>query len=98
VKFLPPGMLVWYEEGVWALLVGDGKYVWQRSPMSEYQRSVTKRTGRFKLLEDGTVEGTVRIEYEGQPGLINKLDSYDDSDTKREESLKDEIKARMSTA
>ena len=23
VKFLPPGMLVWYEESVWALLVGE---------------------------------------------------------------------------
>jgi len=98
VKFLPPGMLVWYEEDVYALLVGDGKYAWQKSPLSDYQHSVTKRIGRFKLLEDGTIEGTVRMEYGGQPGLINKLDTYDDSDTKREESLKDEIKARMSTA
>ena len=97
VKFLPPGMLVWYEEGVWALLVGNGG-VWQRTPLSDYGKSVTKRIGRFKLLEDGTVEGTVRMEYEGQPGLINKLDSYDDSDAKREESLKNEVKARMSTA
>ena len=98
VKFLPPGMLVWYEEGVWALLIGEGNYLWQRTPLSDYQHSQTKRVGRFKLLEDGTIEGTVRIEYEGQAGLINKLDSYDDSDTKREESLKDEIKGRMSTS
>ena len=52
----------------------------------------------MKLLEDGTVEGDVKIEYQGQPGLVYKLDSYDESDTQREEDLKAEIKARMSTA
>jgi hypothetical protein len=98
VKFLPPGMLVWYEEGVWALLVGDKGYVWWRTPLSDPDKSLTKRTARLRLLEDGTVEGHVRIEYQGQPGLTYKLESYDDSDQKREDSLKDEIKARMSTA
>ncbi len=98
VKFLPPGMLVWYEEGVWALLIGDKAHVWVRSPLSDYDHSLTKRTARLKLLEDGTIEGQVRIEYHGQPGLTYRLESYEDSDQKREDSLKDEVKERMSTA
>jgi Domain of Unknown Function with PDB structure (DUF3857)/Transglutaminase-like superfamily len=98
VKFLPPGMLVWYEEGVYTLLLGDKGYVWVRSPLSDHEHSLTKRTARLKLLEDGSIEGQVRIEYQGQPGLTYKLESYDDSDQKREDSLKDEIKGRMSTA
>jgi hypothetical protein len=98
VKFLPPGMLVWYKEGLWALMVGDAGYVWWRTPLSDQEKSLTKRTARLKLLDDGTVEGDVRVEYQGQSGLIYKLDSYDDSDQKREDSLKDEVKARMSTA
>jgi len=98
VKFLPPGMLVWYEEGVWALLIGDKGYVWWRTPLSDPDKSLTKRTARLRLLEDGTVEGQVRIEYQGHRGLTYKIDSYDDSDQKREESLKDEVKQRMSTA
>ena len=32
LKFLPHGMLVWYEENVWALLVGDGEYAWTQDP------------------------------------------------------------------
>jgi hypothetical protein len=98
VKFLPPGMLVWYEEGVYALLVGEGNTTWAKTPFSGHDKSLTKRSAKLKLLEDGTTEGEVRIEYQGQPGLIYKLDNYDDSDTKREENIKNEVKARMSTA
>ncbi|HEY3103051.1 MAG TPA: DUF3857 and transglutaminase domain-containing protein [Pyrinomonadaceae bacterium] len=98
VKFLPPGMLVWYEEGVYALLVGEGNTTWAKTPFSGHDKSLTKRSAKLELLEDGTTEGEVRIEYQGQPGLIYKLDNYDDSDTKREENIKNEVKARMSTA
>lgn len=98
VKFLPVGMLVWYEEGVWAFLVGEANYSWVRTPYSSHAKSLTKRIGRFNLLEDGTIEGDVKIEYQGQSALVFKLDTYDESDSKREEDLKNEIKARMSTA
>lgn len=98
VKFLPPGMLVWYEEGVWALLVGEANFSWVKTPYTSHVKSLTKRIGRLKLLEDGTVEGDVRIEAQGQPGLNYKLESFDESESKREDDLKNEIKARMSTA
>lgn len=98
IKFLPLGMLVWYEEGVWAFLVGKSNSSWVQTPNSTHDKSLTKRTGRFKLLEDGTLEGEVKIEYHGQTGLTFKLESYDESDAKREEDLKTEIKERMSTA
>ena len=98
VKFLPAGMLVWYEEGVWAFLVGEKEFAWVKTPLSSHEKSVTKRTGRFNLTDDGTVEGDVKIEYHGQRGVMFKLDSYDESEPKREEDLKDEIKAKMSTA
>lgn len=96
--FLPSGSLIWYEEGVWAMLVGEGGYIWMKTPMSAADKSVAKRTGNFKLLEDGTLEGDVRIEYTGQLGYRYKINAYDESADKREESLKEEIKKRMSTA
>ena len=98
LSFLPSGMLVWYEESVWALLVGEKEYAWVKTPYSGSDKSVATRKGRFKLLEDGTLEGDVRIEYAGQSGLTYKLENYDKSDNKREEDFKEEIKRRMSTA
>lgn len=98
VPFLSAGSLVWYEEDVWALLIGESNYNWVKTPLSDTTKTVSKRSGKFKLLEDGTLEGTVKIEHNGQIGLDYKLNNYDESANQREENLKSEIKARMSTA
>ncbi len=96
--FMPYGSLHWSDEDVWALLVNEKGYVWVKTPMTDYSKSLAKRTGRFKLTEDGTLEGDVRIEYSGQLGVNYKMGNYNDSPNKREEDLKEEITKRLSTA
>ena len=98
VSFLPYGMLVWYEEDVWALLVGESNYSWVKTPLSGVDKTVAKRSGKFNLLEDGTLEGTVRLEYSGQSGLDYRLENYDESADKLENNIKEEVKGRISTA
>ena len=98
VPFLPYGSLVWYEEDVWALLVGEKTYGWDKTPITPQDKSLSKRSGKFKLLEDGTLEGDARIEYNGQSALSRRLDIFEDSTGKREENLIAEIKDRVSTA
>lgn len=97
LRFLPYGMLTWYEEDTWALLVDENNYIWKQTPITDYPKSTANRNGKFKLLEDGSLEGDVRIEYNGQPALTYRMENYDESANKREENLKDEIKARIST-
>lgn len=96
--FTPYGMLPWYEEDTAVLLLGFKDYITTETPASGVDKSVEKRNGKFKLLEDGTLEGTVKIEYSGQLAYLGKTDNYEKSAAKREEDLKDEIKKRMSTA
>ncbi len=98
VPMLPYGMLVWYEEDSWALLVGEDNFLWQKTPLSDQNVSIAKRTGKFNLLPDGTLEGVVKIEYAGQSGLTRKLEGYEDSANKRETDLKDDIKRQVSSA
>lgn len=98
LKFLPHGMLVWYEENVWALLVGDGEYAWTKIPLTVPQKSRERRTAKLKLLEDGTVEGDVKIEYTGHSALTYRLANYDESENNRQENLKADIKRRLPTA
>jgi hypothetical protein len=95
--YLPFGRLVWYEEAVNAMLVSGG-YSWIRIPPTEPAGSVLRRDGKLKLSEDGSLEGTVKLEYNGQPAIVRRRDQYNDTTVKREETLKDEIKARMSSA
>jgi hypothetical protein len=98
MSFVPPGMLVWYEEATWALLVGEKDFEWDQTPLSSYEKSETRRSGTFRLLEDGTLEGDVKIEYFGHPGIVYRIENFDESANKREENLKEELKRRFSTA
>src|SRR5207237_656813 len=73
-------------------------FYWQKTRLSAYQDSNAKRSGKFKLLEDGTLEGTVQIEYTGQPAIAYRVDNYDETGAKLEENLRNELKERISAA
>jgi hypothetical protein len=96
--FVPAGMLAWFEEDTSVLLLGYKDYIRTEIPLSDADKSTAKRTGKFKLLEDGTLDGTVKIEYSGHLSYLYKMNNYDDSPAKREEALKEEIKKQISGA
>lgn len=96
--FVPYGMLSWKEEDTSVLLLGYKDYVTTTTPASGVDKTLARRTGKFKLLEDGTLEGNVKIEYTGHLGYEYKMNNYENSANKREEDLKEEIKKQMSTA
>lgn len=95
--YTPFGMLGWREEGQSALVLQKDP-VWAETPISEPDKSLKKRVGTFRLTEDGTLEGEVKIEFSGQVGMDEKYNNEDDSPTEREKNLTDEVKARLSTA
>lgn len=96
--YIPFEGLYWTRENVRAMLIGDGGWIWKTTPMSSHDKSSAKRSGKFTLDADGTLDGTVTIEYSGQQALTRRAEQYRDSQSKREEDLKDQIKVRLSTA
>ncbi|MGI8669646.1 MAG: DUF3857 and transglutaminase domain-containing protein [Aridibacter sp.] len=96
--FIPFGKLAWFEENTSVFLLAYKDFITTETPLSGYDESMEKRTGRFKLLEDGTLEGTVEIQYTGHLSYNYKMNNYDLSENAREELLKEQIKERMSTA
>jgi hypothetical protein len=92
------GMLGWPEQSQEALITDAKEPVWVKTGLAAPDKSVEQRTGKFRLLEDGTLEGDVRIEFTGHLDFEQKEYNDDDSPTRREETLKDLVKARMSTA
>ena len=79
------------------MLIYGNAHSWIKTPLTEHGISLAKRTGRFKLLDDGTLEGDVKIEYTGHQAISRREDSYQNSPTKRENEFKEEIKQRIST-
>jgi Domain of Unknown Function with PDB structure (DUF3857)/Transglutaminase-like superfamily len=96
--FVPFGMLAWNEEDTQVLLLGYKDYITTDTPLSGPEKSTAKRTGRFKLMDDGTLEGTVKIEYFGHFSQGYKMDNYKESQNRREKMLKEAIKKQISTA
>jgi hypothetical protein len=92
------GMLGWPEEGQDALVLDPKEPFWVHTSMAGPERSLEKRTGKFRLFDDGTIEGDVRIEYTGHLGFEKKEYNDDDSPAQREETLRSIVKKQMSTA
>jgi Domain of Unknown Function with PDB structure (DUF3857) len=98
IKFLAPGQLPWMQEDSAAELIGEKQYQWVQTPYSDYKTSVTRRTGQFQLHEDGSLEGTVTLELNGQPALGYRLENYDETPDKRSDMLIQDVKRQISTA
>ncbi len=96
--YLPYGMLRWQEEGQQSLITDPKNPVWVMTPMSTHEKSLVKRTAKFKLSDDGTLEGNVRVEYSGHFAVDLKEEIDEESEVQREESLREQIKSQMSTA
>jgi Domain of Unknown Function with PDB structure (DUF3857) len=104
-KFFDPGMkslsfgtLVWNEEDTPVLLVAETTYEWATTTFTPYERSESKRAGKFKLTEDGALEGEVTIELTGQPAVIYRANNYEESPANRESSMIAGIKTHLTTA
>ena len=96
--FVPFGFLPWTEQEVTSMLVSEKGYMWRSLSVSEPARSPAKRTARLKLSDDGTLEGTVKIEYSGQQAISRRRDTFRLSQIKRGDLIADLVKARISTA
>jgi Transglutaminase-like superfamily. len=96
--FMPYGMLSWHDEGSAALLVAPDTYQWVESTSYSHTDNRLDRIATLKLSEDGTLEGEVIIERNGQQALTYRQTYWDETAEKRAEAVTDAIKARISTA
>ncbi|HKG14692.1 MAG TPA: DUF3857 domain-containing protein [Pyrinomonadaceae bacterium] len=96
--YAPFGMLGWHEEGTEALVTDPKEPVWVRTPTAGPEESTERRTAKFKLSEDGTLEGDVKIEYTGHLAYDRKELNDDDTPAEREKTLQDIWKRRIPSA
>lgn len=95
--YLAYGDMFWHDQDVVAMIIGSG-YTWIKTPLFGYNTTSAHRTGKFKLSEDGTLEGEARVEYTGNLAIDRRQNGYQDSPTQREEEFKAGIKKRITTA
>jgi hypothetical protein len=97
-RFLENGMLRWQEEGQSALISDPKEGFFTKTQYLEPARSARQRRAALKLLDDGTLEGTVQLTYTGHIGREQKLDMEDKTAAQQEEEWKKSLQARLSSA
>ena len=96
--YAEPGMLAWSQEGVAALIPDAKEPTWEQTPMAAPERTTMRRMGDFKLSADGTLEGTVRVEYTGHYGASRKAIYDGQTEEERVDTFTEGVTDRLSTA
>jgi hypothetical protein len=90
-RFCPYGLVPWFEsdtQGVRWEKLGAG-VLEIHAPANEI--SSIKRTAELKLLPDGSLEGNLEIEFDGQEALDWRLSAANEDDAGRRKLMEDEI-------
>jgi hypothetical protein len=88
---VPAGMLDWRNEGL-KILVGDPVTPgFVESALSGPEKSLVRRAGTFKLTEDGTLAGDVRIEQTGHTAAHGRAEYGELTEAERMEKLRSEL-------
>jgi Domain of Unknown Function with PDB structure (DUF3857) len=90
-KLLPPGMISWREEGVYALIADPKNANFITTPVSPAEASAEVRSAHLRLSPDGTLEGDVEESYTGHRGEEYRFELNGKSPAQREEWLRDRI-------
>jgi hypothetical protein len=92
-KHCPFGMLRWQYTSSTALrqLPGKGAGL-ADTPLPQVADATTKRVGRFRLTEDGQLEGSLIVVWSGREALSRRLEGARTDATGREKILLDEVK------
>lgn len=90
-RLLPPGMISWREEGVFALITDPKTSTFIQTPQSSPEASTESRTAKLTLTEEGTLEGDVEETYSGHRGEDFRLQIVRKSKAQQDQWLQDRV-------
>lgn len=89
------GHLDWRYEGLYALLLDEKTPEFVAVPAGDPTVSTRKRTAALKLLEDGTLEGDVTLEYTGHIAAQRRDRDADETAAARESAFAEDFVKRL---
>ncbi|HET9837932.1 MAG TPA: hypothetical protein VFR84_06830 [Candidatus Angelobacter sp.] len=88
--FAPFGMLRWTSTATSALKYSKGSGF---IDMPQPENSVMNRSAHVTLAADGSLDGEISVEYNGEEALEHRLDALDEDEEGRRKALEDEVQA-----
>jgi hypothetical protein len=94
-EYAEDSRLPWQYEAQKVLIGDPENAIYATTPLSSHDYSVRRRSGSFRLAEDGTLEGTARIEYTGHWAEIFREQEDQDAPADREKALRELVEQRL---
>ena len=88
----PYGLIPWYENGVSGVRAAKDGGQFVKIPSDDDSRAQILRHTDFHLNPNGSLSGTLIVDFVGQEGAVWRSDDRNDDDTGRRKDLHDEIK------
>lgn len=92
-RYFPFGLLPWFETEAGGIRVDKSGATIINTPNPAPSEARMVRAGDFDLKEDGSIAGTVRLDFEGQRGALLREQKRKEDDTGRTKDLENEVKA-----
>jgi hypothetical protein len=96
-RFCPYGFVRWNHTVIDALRLDRKGGAFIKAPPMNYDKSVTDRNANMTLSEDGTLKGSIVLEFKGAEALEHRLDAIDRDEAGRKKDLEDELKQWLPT-
>ena len=93
-RFCPYGLLSWKYAGTQGIRqTASGSTQMAPTPLPEYMTALTKRVARFRMNDQGQVEGSMAVGFFGQEALLRRLQGLHTDEVGRTKILEDEAKS-----
>jgi Domain of Unknown Function with PDB structure (DUF3857) len=96
-RFCPYGFVRWNHTVIDALKLDRKGGTFIKAPAMSYDKSVTRRNATMTLGEDGSLKGSIVLEFKGAEALEHRLDAIDRDEAGRKKNLEDELKQWLPT-
>jgi hypothetical protein len=97
VRFCPYGLMRWANTSTEALKYDKKGSTFVLVPPLDNKRSLTLRTIKAELAEDGSLNGEVTVEFQGEEALEHRLDAIESDEAGKKKDLETELQDWLPT-
>ncbi|HEY2497368.1 MAG TPA: DUF3857 domain-containing protein [Candidatus Angelobacter sp.] len=92
VRFCPYGLMRWANTSTDALKFDKKGGTFVAVPPLQSDRSLTHRVAKMTLADDGSLNGEITVEFQGEEALEHRLDAINADSEGKKKDLEDELK------
>ena len=90
--YYPFGSLPWYETGAMGIRVNKDGFVGATTPFPPSSDTTVARHADLTIDEDGTLSGTMEVDFNGESGALWREDGREEDEAGRKKSIEDDFK------